>query len=434
MPDLSRHVRVGWALADQSVVSLANFLTVYLFARHLAPAAFGAFIFGYTGLVLLNNLQNALLVQPHNVLGAPLPGPRYRRFTGALVLAQLALCACASAALAAAGWLAARLGAPAPGAELQALAAAAPFWMGQEFVRRVLYTRRRTLAAALNDATTYGLQLAGAVALAFAPSGRASAGAALLVLGGSSLAGVLIGAWQLRPQVRFGGPQAFARVLRTWREAWHFGKWLLGQNVVGWFGAQGHVWIVGLLLGVEQVGLYRAATHLVNVMNPLLQTSYSYLPARGSVAFQRGGAEGLSRWVARTRRLLAFAPLPFCIVLVGFPGQVLQLAYGDRYTGTIMPLVLALAAVAVCITFAKYPFDLGLLALRSTRSIFYVHLIPVGLLLTSGVALVHIFGVLGVPLSAMAINSTLLLATWRAYRRQLARARIAGLAGGLASA
>lgn len=422
MPALSTRLRIGWAFADQAVVSLANFLTVYLFARHLAPPVFGSFILGYTGLVLLSNLQNALLVQPHNVLGAPLPGPRYRRFTGALVLAQLALCACAGAALAAAGWLAGRLGAPAPGAELQALAAAAPFWMGQEFVRRVLYTRQRTLAAALNDGATYGLQLAGAVALAFMLPGHASAGAALLVLGGSSLAGVLIGVRQLRPQVRFGGPGARARVLRAWREAWHFGKWLLGQNVVGWFGAQGHAWIVGLLLGVEQVGLYRAATHLVNVMNPLLQTSYSYLPARSSVAFQRGGAEGLSRWVARTLRLLAFAPLPFCIVLAGFPGQVLQLAYGDRYTGTVMPLVLALTAVATCITFAKYPFDLGLLALRSTRSIFYVYLISVGLLLTSGVALVHGFGVLGVPLSALLINSALLLATWRAYRRQLARA------------
>ena len=121
-------------------------------------------------------------------------------------------------------------------------------------------------------------------------------------------------------------------------------------------------------------------------------------------------------------------------MLVGFPGQVLHFAYGDRYTGTVMPLVLALAAIATCITFAKFPFDLGLLALRSTRSIFYVYLIPVGLLLTVGVALIHTLGVLGVPLSALLINSTLLFATRRAYRRQLARARTAELSGGLARA
>ena len=42
--------------------------------------------------------------------------------------------------------------------------------------------KRRTLAAALNDGTTYGLQLAGAVALAVVLPGSASAGAALLVL------------------------------------------------------------------------------------------------------------------------------------------------------------------------------------------------------------------------------------------------------------
>ena len=121
-------------------------------------------------------------------------------------------------------------------------------------------------------------------------------------------------------------------------------------------------------------------------------------------------------------------------MLTGFPQQGRPLASGDRYAGTAMPLVLALAALASCITFAKYPFDLGLLALRSTRSIFYVYLIPVGLLLTSGVALIHNFGVLGVPLSAMVINATLLIATWHAYRRQLARARAAELPGGLARA
>lgn len=418
-----RRSRVGWALVDQSIVSLCNFLTVYVFARHLAPPVFGAFILGYTGLALLNNIQNALVVQPHNVIGAPLAGPRYRRFTGAMVLAQLALGATAGAALAVAAWIAQRLEAPAPAAVLLALAAAAPFWMAQEFARRVLYTRRRTLAAALNDSVTYGLQLAGAVSLVRVLPGLSGAGPALLVLGGSSLAGALIGAWQMRRQVRLGGPGARGHLLRAWREAWGFGKWLLGQNAVGWIGAQGHAWIVGILLGVEQVGLYRAATHLVNVMNPLLQTSYSYLPSRGSVAFQRGGTDGLSRWVGRTQRLLAFAPLPFCVLLVGFPQQVLHFAYGARYDGTIMPVVLALAAVATCITFLKYPFDVGLLALRSTRSIFFVYLVPVALLLTAGVALIHAFGVLGVPLSAMIINSSLLFATWRAYRGRLARAR-----------
>jgi O-antigen/teichoic acid export membrane protein len=431
---LGRLQGAGWALADQCIVSAANFLTIYLFARHLEASAFGAFMLSYTGLLLLTNLQNALLIQPHNVLGATLATPEYQRFTGALALAQVALCAAAGVTLAVAGWIVMRLHSPAAGMALLALAAAVAPWMGQEFVRRVLYTRGESRAAALNDGVSYGLQLGGAFSLAMAWPGRASPETALLVLGGSSFAGVLLGFWQLRNHARIRGAGGVAQIRRTWREAWRFGRWLLAQNAVVWFGAQGHSWVVGLLLGAEQVGLYRAATHLVNVMNPLLQTSFSYLPSRGSAVFQGGGTAGLARWVKSMRRVLFLAPLPFCVVLVGFPQWALRLAYGERYAGTDLALILALSTIGVCLTFAKFPFDIGLLALRATRSIFHVYLIPVALLLTSGVALIHFFGILGVPLSALVINAALLAATWIAYRRQLAGARLAETADARAAA
>ena len=74
----------AWALADQCVVSAANFLTVFIFARYLSATAFGEFAVAQTALLLLTSLQGALLAQPHNVLGAGLPDARYQRFTAAL--------------------------------------------------------------------------------------------------------------------------------------------------------------------------------------------------------------------------------------------------------------------------------------------------------------------------------------------------------------
>ena len=418
--------RAVWPLADQCVVSAANFVTIYLLARHLESSAFGAFMLAYTGLLLLTNLQNALLVRPHNVLGAALEARDYQRFTGALALAQAALCATACAGLAVAGWIASRQGAAPVASLLLALAVAVVPWMGQEFVRRVMYTRGDVRAAAFNDGLSYGLQVCGALWLTLLWPGQATPEAALLVFAGASFAGVLAGLRLLRSHVHFGGEGALARMGRTWREAWHFGKWLLGQNAVAWFGAQGHSWVVALLLGTEQVGLYRAVTHLVNIMNPLLQSTFAYLPSRGSVAYQSAGPSGLRRWVRRVMPLLALAALPFCLVLAGFPDWVLRLAYGERFADSGMSTILALATVGVCLSFAKLPFDVGLLALRATRSIFYVYLIPVGLLLTAGVALIRAFGLLGVPLSAILINMTLLTATWIAYRRKLAGAAHAG--------
>jgi O-antigen/teichoic acid export membrane protein len=141
--------------------------------------------------------------------------------------------------------------------------------------------------------------------------------------------------------------------------------------------------------------------------------------------YRSRGASGLSRWVKRTLRTLLLAMGPILAVLVLLPGPVLEFAYGSGHAAADLPLILALAALAQCICFSKYPFDLGLLAMRSTRSIFLVYLIPVALLLTLGTALIYLLGILGVPLSAIAINSALLLATGLAYHRRMALERAA---------
>lgn len=415
---------VGWALADQCVVSASNFFTIYLFARYLGTSNFGAFMLAHTGLLLLTSMQSAFLTQPHNVLGAPLPQSEYQRFTGALALMQVVSCVAVCAVLGVIGWFVARVHSPMAGSILVALAIAAVPWMAQEFVRRVLYTRSEACAVAKNDALTYGLQLLGAYVLVRFWADRASPEAALAVLGGSSFAGVLMGLWQLRGHVRFGRG-SLASFARTWNEVWHFGKWLIGQNTLVWVGVQGHTWIVGLLLGAEQVGFYRAATHLANVMNLVRQATVSYLPPRGSLAYHTGSTTGLVQWVRKTWWMLLAALAPFCIVLAGFPGWVLGLAYGERYATADLALILALSTIAQCILFSKFPFDIGMLALRDTKSIFYVQLIPVTLLFTSGVALVYFVGILGVPLSGIVINSALLLATWLVYRRAVKRTEAA---------
>jgi len=407
---------MGWALGDQCLVSAANFLTIYLFARHLETSHFGAFMLAYVGLQLLTSMQNAFLTQPHNVLAAALPPLEYRRFTGAVLLMQMCACAAVGAALGLIGWLVWRAWSPAAGSVLIALAVAAIPWLAQEFVRRVLYTRGDSRAAAKNDFVAYGLQLSGALLLAGLWADRASPETALAVLGGASLAGVAVGWWQLRDHVSLGEGMA-AALGRTWHEVWQFGKWLTGQNTLVWLGGQGDTWIIGLILGPEQVGLYRAATHLANVMNIVRQAAISYLPSRGSLAYHHGGAAALSRWVRKAWWWLLAALLPFCVVLAGFPGWLLGIAYGDRYATPEAALILALSTLAQCILFVKYPFDLGLLALRRTKAIFYIHLIPVVVLFTSGVSLIYFFGIIGAPLSAMLISSLLLFATWRTYTR-----------------
>jgi O-antigen/teichoic acid export membrane protein len=416
---------MSWVLADQCVVSAANFLTIFLFARHFHASDFGAFMLAYTGLLLLTSMQSALLIQPHHVLAAPLPQDEYRRFTGSLAIMQACACAIVCATLAVAGWFVARGSSQAAGGILVALALAGAPWLAQEFVRRVLYTRRDARGAACNDAITYGTQLAGAIVLVWGWPQFARPEAALAVLGASSALGAFMGLWQLRRHVEFGRG-SLTRFAQTSRDVWRFSKWLVGQNALVWLGVQGHTWVVGLVLGSEQVGYYRAITHLTSVMNIVRQAAVSHLPTHGSLAHHSGGVYGLSLWVTRTWWMLLAALLPFCVVLAGFPGWALSLAYGERYAGTQLALILALSTIAQCALFSKFPFDIGLLALRESKSLFYVQFIPVVLLWTSGLGLVWWLGILGVALSSLVINAVLLCATWRSYARIARRHRSVG--------
>jgi O-antigen/teichoic acid export membrane protein len=179
---------VGWTIGDQCVVSAANFLTIYLFARHLDTSHFGTFMLAYVGLQLLTSMQSALLTQPHNVLAAALPQKEYRRFTAAVLVMQIGGALAAAMLLALAGWLVWRFYSPATGSVLLALAMATAPWLAQEFVRRVLYTRGESRAAAKNDFVTYGLQFLGALVVALLWANAASPEIALAVLGASSLA------------------------------------------------------------------------------------------------------------------------------------------------------------------------------------------------------------------------------------------------------
>jgi O-antigen/teichoic acid export membrane protein len=409
----------GWAIADQSVVSAANFLTIYLFARRLDSAAFGVLMLAYTGLLLLTSVQHALLAQPHNVLAAGLARDEYRRFTAVLTALQVLTCVIACGALAAAGAAVAQFD-PAAGRVIVVLAAVAAPWLAHEFVRRVLYTRQATRTAFVNDAVACGLQVAGAAALVLAPSPPTPV-AARGVLGGSAFVAALLGAWQLRDHVRFHRDvlHAFGRV---WREVWGFGKWLSAQNALAWAGTQGDVWLVTAMLGTEAVGVYRAATHLANIMNPLRQAAYSHLPARASLALEGGGPAALARWVARSRRLMLVAVAPFVAVLGCFPAWALDVAYGGRFAGNEAALILALVTLAQSIIFVKFAYDAGLLALRSTRSIFLVYLIPAGMLFTVGAAAIHFLGLLGVPVFSIASGIALLAATRFMYLRRLREA------------
>jgi O-antigen/teichoic acid export membrane protein len=406
---------VGWTVADQAIVSASNFLTIYLLARSMEIGTFGLYMAAWITLLFLVSLQSAMITEPHNVLGPRQNEERYRQLTTVLATALLVASLALAILLVAAGLLTDALAAGPYGRLLLLLGIIAVPWMGQEYVRRVLYTRSETRAACINDAVSYGLQVAG-IALLVGTTPDPSFSAALAILGGSSLVAVLVGAWQLRNHFAFS--RLRLEVGRSlWKESAGFGKWLLARNLVSWCGQYGHGWLLLGMLGPAALGTYKAAEHLLNLVNPLRLAACSYLPPRGSRVFAEGGIDALRSWVGGVYRSVGI-PFAACVlVLMLFAKPLLQLAYGDRLGSQPLEWVIVLAGLVALLTFARVPLEMAVAATKHSRPLFWVHVWSVPLLVLTGPTLIHLLGIFGVPISGIIISGVLLALTYRALRR-----------------
>src|SRR5688572_14738900 len=189
-------IRKGsWGIADQALISATNFVTMVLLARGLGPAAFGAFSLVYGGMLFVNSLQGALILQPHSVLCAARKGQQYADYTTSTGVAQL-LSATAAALLALTAGIVSTFAAW-PAAHLFfAFTPCIVAWQLHEFVRRVLYDEGRFRAAFANDVIGYGGQTA-AIAGLWATQALTPP-LALYAITATSLVAAVTGAWQLR--------------------------------------------------------------------------------------------------------------------------------------------------------------------------------------------------------------------------------------------
>src|SRR6185295_16137285 len=203
----------------------------------------------------------------------------------AIILVQVILAVVAAIVAHSRGWDAAPM--------LVALVPSIIFWQLQEFLRRALYTEHRYTAAFINDVVSYGGQalLIGIFYAAHANWGWSFTGAlALYLLAVTSAAAVLLGVWQLR--------HSFAPAIdrRDVEENWHFGKWLLGGELMGWASSlHMQVWWAALILGAAASADLRAVQILFGPTRVIAFFLGTILPIRFAKALHEEGPDALFR-------------------------------------------------------------------------------------------------------------------------------------------
>ena len=329
-----------WALADQGAQSATNFLTSLLLARLCAPKQFGAYVLALSALLAGNGLQGALLTGPMTVLGAGRDGDDWKSYATTLAVAQvfLGILMAAVAAAVPAGWLG--LGDDLRSA-LWAMSVALPLVQAREFCRQVLYTRLRASEAFFNNLFYSVAQLTGVILL-WKLGGQSTSGAGevltalwltarnvFLLMAAVSLAGTLVGLWQIRRDLTRRIPGARRDLLKTW----HFSRWKLGNQFGVLLAGQASLWAIGGLKGTSGVGMVEAARLVLAPLQILWLGVPKVLDPRAVRLYERQGARHLRNFLKRLLPLWSAPFLAYGLIVLAAPEYWLDLLFGEKYEG-----------------------------------------------------------------------------------------------------
>src|SRR5262245_24752524 len=187
----SKHVGTAmWSLADQGTVSLGNSLMYIVLARLLPPIEYGTYALLLSAFFALQLVCSAILFYPLAVYIQPLTtaaGVRLLRASWALTfMFLLPLVALVASGLSI-------LGRP---DLIVAGTACFAAWQLHEAARRSLHVSFRFKEALLGDMIAYGGRVPALLVLAYHTSPTLPA--VLWIIAGTSMAGALVQAWQLR--------------------------------------------------------------------------------------------------------------------------------------------------------------------------------------------------------------------------------------------
>jgi O-antigen/teichoic acid export membrane protein len=377
----------------------------------------------YGVLLFCNIIQSTLITQAHNVLAATRTGHDYRRYTGSAAVQQLMIVAIEVMLVAPIALVGYFIGWTTT-AMLIALIPAIVAWQLQEFVRRVLYTEGRYGDAFLNDVISYGGQTIIIAGLFFQQhhGGRAFNGAAALyALAITSAIAALLGIWQLRHSMERAPAREHAK------ENWHFGKWLLGGEMLGWASSiHMQLWLATLIIGYVASANLKAAQILFGPTRVITYFLATVLPIRFARTLHRDGLPGLRHGVKSAFAILVPLVGMYCLLLAIFPRPLLNLVYGPVYAEEAAT-VLKLYALNAFLSYLQMVLAAALTASRKTHFIFAGSVVGCVIALTMGPLLIWWKGPNGAIISM--ITSTLVVTVLfvQTYRKQLHQPQVAAL-------
>jgi O-antigen/teichoic acid export membrane protein len=388
------------ASADQSLISLSNFLATVILARSTTPTELGVYGVGFTTLRLVRTIQEGLTIQPMNTFGAVMDETSFRSYATSTSLIQLMLAILSSLAAAITGWVATRMGNDTAGPLLFSLWSAFLWWQLQEYIRRILYTRGMVLQAVINTAIANAARLA--IMLWWVRGGSLDGVGGIQAISLGSLIALLPGLWQTRTFWSKG----YASLWETWKRNWGFGRWILGGSIANWIAVEFYPVLTAGMINFAAAGAYRALQNIVAPIHLLLRATDAFLVPRAARAYQERGRAALERTLRLTYLALGIPILGVLSIAILFPTPMLQILYGDKYLAYSQGMTLM--AIFYALLYASSPMQTALKATRTGRPIFVANLAAILAMFSAGVWMIRRWDVYG-TLGGQILNSLIVV-------------------------
>jgi O-antigen/teichoic acid export membrane protein len=371
-----------WAIVDQGVVSLGNFLMTIILARSFSLEVYGVWtvIFGF--ILLLNVVHYSLIVYPLLVRAASQDEVEAQQLvSGALVL-TIMLAVPLGLVLFGASMVINR-----PSLGLWACVALL-CWQVQETTRRALMARLAYRKALAGDAISYLGQALLVWFLARQAILSPQLGFAVIAVTCLGAAIVQAGLLRLRLNARFD-------IRKLSNQFWHLGHWVLWSNLSMNVSLQTVPWSLFLLRGAGDAAGFQAVSNLLGFSHPIILSLGNIIVPAAARARIKNGLSAARRIATIHALQGGLLLLPYFAALLIFPRQLLSLLYGSTSPYIGLNGALRLLALAYVVYFLSLATKFLLNALEENRAQFVAEFVSSSFLVVIIVPSVIFFGVSG---------------------------------------
>lgn len=409
--------KIGYSVADQALMSGANFLLNVLLAKWIAPDEYGLFAIIFSLFLFLSGFHNALLIEPLVVIG---PIRYYTQLPNYLTIVVVVHFVFALGSIIVSllifpiivTWWQKEVSLWV----LLALNAAVFFVLLFWLLRRAAYLNGRAALATLGS-FAYLIALV-IITLLLYKQDWITVVTAYWIMSVASLFGTVIYWQKLGINLRYVKESINRLTVKNiFIEHWHYGKWIIAGTLAYSFSTLIYIPLVGILVGLAESGVIKA---MQNLIQPVLQVaaalSIFFVPWLSSQRNIYGSNYPL---LVLPKILLVFlgTALAFFLPIVMFNQDIVHFIYRNNYYVEYSWLLYYFGFAAI-IQVVVYAIATVARSIEYSNAIFLEELAGACFVLTFGVILVWKWKLIGVAISLLGgAISQLIVMIWLVRRR-----------------